>query len=514
MTTTTRLLSIALALGAPLQSLAKTPDNVSSRLMIQIPKALYKEDGYDHREALFGMPHYGGAIAQQLYYADSDLCDPNVDTTKGYPARSGKDSWPSPFILMVDRGGCTFVKKVRNAQRAGAAGVIIADNTCLCNDQDCIAKSGSPTCETAEPIMADDGSGSDISIPSFLMFKTDADAVKEEVKKGQFVQLEMKWALPNYDDRVEYSLWFTPTDVVSREFLRNFKQVAQALGDKAYFTPHLYIYDGLKSNCLGNDGSNMCSNLCTNNGRYCATDPDNDLTRGISGADVVKESLRRLCIWKQHGEQDGVGAEWWDYVTWFMDRCNNANYFMNEDCIKDAYKHSRVDGDRVDSCMKDSGGLTGDNSNAFLDLEINAQTERGVVVLPTAFVNTAALRGSLTVANIFDAICAGFMEGTAPKICNVCTKCPDVEGCARSGVCKLMPASSSGGVSGGTFAMTVLVLAGVFAGAAFWHWKKTRDDMRNEVRGILAEYMPLDEGEKEGGSPMDFARRAGTTSLI
>ena len=46
------------------------------------------------------------------------MCDPNVDTTKGYPRRekdekTGKmPSWESPYILMVNRGGCTFVKKV------------------------------------------------------------------------------------------------------------------------------------------------------------------------------------------------------------------------------------------------------------------------------------------------------------------------------------------------------------------------------------------------------------------
>jgi hypothetical protein len=82
----------------------------------QIPHSLFKENGYDHREALFGVPPYGGSIAQNVYYADSDLCDPNVDTTKGYPERYERDGkmepWPSPYILMVDRGGCTFVKKV------------------------------------------------------------------------------------------------------------------------------------------------------------------------------------------------------------------------------------------------------------------------------------------------------------------------------------------------------------------------------------------------------------------
>ena len=76
---------------------------------------------------------------------------------------------------MVDRGDCTFVAKVRNAQKFGAAGVLIADNICQCD----AANSGKCTngpgmqCEGFEPIMADDGSGADITVPSFLLFKED-----------------------------------------------------------------------------------------------------------------------------------------------------------------------------------------------------------------------------------------------------------------------------------------------------------------------------------------------------
>jgi len=452
-----------------------------------------------------------------MYYADADLCDSDVDTHKGYPSREKKNGkmepWPSPFILMVDRGGCTFVKKVRNAQRAGAAGVIIADNTCLCTDTKCIEESGLQVCETSEPIMADDGSGSDISIPSFLMFKVDADSIKNELKNDKPVQLEMAWSLPTPDDRVEYDLWTVPTDSVSRDFLTNFKDVAVALGKSAYFTPHMYIYDGVRSHCQGSDGQNMCYSLCTNNGRYCATDPDNDLEKGISGADVVKESLRRLCIWKHYGDVDGVGAIWWDYVIEFMARCNNPDYFMNEECVKDVYKHSKVDGAAIDRCMNDSGGLTSDTTNAFLELEITSQTERGVVVLPTAFVNTAAIRGALTVNNVFDAICAGFAEGTTPKICRQCQNCGDPGQCATSkGVCKT--GSMSGGVSKTTFLFSIVAIIGIFGGAYVWQNKKNKEDMRDQVRGILAEYMPLEDQDENGGSPMDFAKQGGTTSLI
>ena len=250
------------------------------------------------------------------------MCDTNDDYSRGgYPTRDNDESgsmapWKAPFIVMVDRGDCTFVKKVRNAQKLGAAGVIIADNTCLCNaGSECKTEDGS--CETKEPIMADDGSGADITIPSFLMYKQDADPIKEVLKRNTIVRMQMSWALPRPDSRVEYELWTTPKDDVSRPLQRNFREVAKALGEHAQFTPHMYVYDGLFAGCQGSDGENQCYNLCTNDGRYCATDPDDDLDSGISGADVVRESLRRLCIWKEYGK-DGIGVPWWEYVGAFI----------------------------------------------------------------------------------------------------------------------------------------------------------------------------------------------------
>jgi hypothetical protein len=85
----------------------------------KVPLSLAKDEGYDHRQALFGFPLEGGKIVANVYYANSDLCNQTVDTTKGYPARdydprtAKMKPWPSPYILMVDRGNCSFVSKVR-----------------------------------------------------------------------------------------------------------------------------------------------------------------------------------------------------------------------------------------------------------------------------------------------------------------------------------------------------------------------------------------------------------------
>lgn len=457
---------------------------------------MFAEDGYDHREALFGIPPYGGSITQNVYYADSDLCDPHVDVHGGFPERNVLDDgtmapWPSPYILMVDRGGCTFVTKVRNAQRNGAAAVIIADDTCLCSAGDSCTTEKGVECEDTEPIMADDGSGSDISVPSFLMFKQDADKVKETLKDNTMVQMQMSWALPAPDDRVEYTLWSTPTEIVSRDFERQFKHAAKALGDKAYFTPHMYIYDGIKSNCQ-NNGENECYNLCTNNGRYCATDPDNDLDAGISGADVVVESLRRICIWKTYGAENGVGEEWWDYVNEFLYTCGNEEKFSDEKCVEEVYSKSGIDGKKIGSCMSDSGGVTKDQINSILEEELLSKDKAGVVILPAIYVNGASLRGALEFPTVFNAVCSGYAAGTVPQVCRSCGLCPDQLSCTMEGSCSSLEKANAS-VSTSTFASSMLGLSVVFIIIGLIMHKRSESKVRHQVKGIIAEYMPLDE---------------------
>jgi len=479
---------------------------ITSKLQIHLPKALNKAAGYDHREALFGVPPYGGSIQQTVYYADSDLCDPNVDLHGGYPANrkvdaSGKmESWQAPFILMVDRGDCTFVKKVRNAQRAGAAGVVIADNTCLCVAGDSCKSEGDELCETREPVMADDGSGSDISIPSFLMFKQDSDPVIEALKGNKTVRMEMAWALPTPNTVVEYDLFTTPTDTVSRSIQESFKIAAEALGQQAKFSPHMYIYDGVKAGCVSEDGQNECYNLCTNNGRYCATDPDDDLDSGISGADVVKESLRRVCIWNLYGK-DGVGSPWWDYSVEFMHRCTEPAYFISDDCIKDAMGHvDQIEFGRVQACMDNAGGLEGDKTNSLLESTLAEKEASGVIIVPSFYVNNAAIRGALSFSTVFRAICAGFAQGSEPEVCQTCAYCVDEYGCvADNGKCAVQgvqPTGLAAPVPAYLFAPIMAVVVLVFTCAGLIIYRRQQNQMHAQVRGILAEYMPLDANNK------------------
>ena len=441
---------------------------------------------------MFGMPPYGGSIEQQVYYADADLCDSNTDySVGGYPTRpktKGKmEPWKAPFILMVDRGDCTFVKKTRNAQKLGAAAVIIADNTCLCAAGDTCVSTGDSFCEVNEPIMADDGSGADVTIPAFLMFKQDADPIKDTLKSDQIVRMKMSWALPRPDARVEYSLWTTPKEPISQPFQKEFRPVAEALGEHAQFTPHMYIYDGVASGCQSLEGKNMCFSLCTNEGRYCTTDPDDDLEKGISGADVIKESIRRICIWQEYG-QDGVGTPWWDYVAEFLYRCDSEEYFGNEQCVKDCMERSGIEYSKIQTCMDDSGALDEDIENSILEAELADREKDGVVIMPSVFVNNAPLRGQLTTNEVFDAICAGYMPGSEPTACKKCNGCDDVGKCVVVGHCK-----GDGSVSFVVFAGTLAGVVLCFGILGYVQYQRSQRQMRQQIRGIMAEYMPVDK---------------------
>ena len=84
-----------------------------------------------------------------------------------------------------------------------------------------------------------------MTIPSFLMFKQDADPVKDVLRQNKIVRMQMLWKLPNPDSTVKYLIWTTPTEPVSLPLQKEFWHVAKALGKKAQFTPHMYIYNGI-----------------------------------------------------------------------------------------------------------------------------------------------------------------------------------------------------------------------------------------------------------------------------
>ncbi|EFJ22768.1 hypothetical protein SELMODRAFT_175218 [Selaginella moellendorffii] len=365
---------------------------------------------YDSAIGNFGVPQYGGTMVGTVTYPkDSRMaCKPYSDSDT-FRRKSGG----LPNVVLVDRGDCYFALKVWNAQNAGAAAVLVADDR-----TEPLITMDSPEEDSAASEYVEN-----ITIPSALIEKSFADKLKRALSDNEMVNINLDWreSLPHPDDRVEYEFWTNSNDEcgpkcdAQKEFVKNYKGAAQILerGGYTLFTPHYITWYCPQAFIL----SKQCKSQCINHGRYCAPDPEQDFNRGYDGKDVVVENLRQLCVFKVATEERKPWV-WWDYVTDFQIRCPMKEMKYNEACAEDVLKALDIPVHKVRDCM---GNPNDDKDNAVLKSEQDAQVGHGsrgdVTILPTLIVNNRQYRGKLDKAAVLKAICSGFQETTEPAVC-------------------------------------------------------------------------------------------------
>ena len=150
--------------------------------------------------------------------------------------------------------------------------------SCMAGSQSCVSD------EANLPIMADDGTGGTITIPSFIVSDYDGEILRQGIREeSQYgpVFITMKYEVKQRDN-VSYSLWTSCEDHNGAIFKRNFQEAALELIERTNFRPRYFIYDGVRLGCTTDD----CGNQCILGGKYCG--PNGDLDQP-SGADVVTE---------------------------------------------------------------------------------------------------------------------------------------------------------------------------------------------------------------------------------
>lgn len=301
---------------------------------------------YDSAIGNFGVPQYGGAMLGTVIYPQENrnACKSPDAFATSYESRPGA----LPSFLLIDRGGCYFALKVWNAQNAGAAAVLVTD-------------------DKVEPLITMDSPDEDntaaeyldkITIPSALIEKSLGDSLKKALSNGEMVTINLDWreSLPHPDDRVEYEFWTNSNDECGPkcegqvDFVKNFKGVAQMLEKGGYtlFTPHYITWYCPEAFVL----SKQCKSQCINHGRYCAPDPEHDMSQGYDGKDVVIENLRQLCVFKIATENKNPWV-WWDYVTDFHIRCPMKEKKYNKECAEKVINSLGLDSKKIDECMGD-----------------------------------------------------------------------------------------------------------------------------------------------------------------
>jgi len=436
-----------------------------SALKVVLPASLKTfagQDGIRHSQALFGSPSYGGdkKITGELFYVTPDAMTGCMDFSENVPKNVDKGTH---MVFLVDRGACDFVQKMKLAQANGAVAVIIADTICQCSEMEnaqlwsststrgrtpeqkakcdelaLLAKKDGrilpfDNCERGLPYMADDGSGFDVRIPSFLIDNIDAQPLKycidtasgrlgltDTLLSGESFRcpintklvVSLEWDLPPHDNIVDWQLWSSSDS--EAVFKKAFTTTAKKLQAQTKFTPHYFIWDGVKWGC---NVADICATQCTHGGLYCNPDPDHNLFSGVSGRDVVEENLRELCVWDQAVAKNKTGL-WWDYVSAFANACHPGSVptaeKFNPSCSENAQRSVGLDPVKTNACVRDS--WKGD-INAKLDKEIALRANLKILTLPTAIVNDVLLRGGVTPLSILSSICSGYKDGFQPNIC-------------------------------------------------------------------------------------------------
>jgi coenzyme F420-reducing hydrogenase delta subunit len=305
-------------------------------------------------------------------------------------------------IVMVRRGECSFVTKAKVASQKGAHAVIIVDKE----------DSALTSHDLQNIIVADDGFGQAVSIPSILISQYDGEPLIAAAKNEDVV-VELAWDVPT-DHVVAIDLWMNSAAADTQRFLQRFTESRKTLNEVMKFTPH---YDVFSADPDLNGYSGLCYD---SSAKYCAADPDG--AGPVSGKDVLEENVRQLCIHEMtrvprsrqsgtdsHGPVVFYAEKWWNYVEQLPRRCpvdsaNEAQRFGRL-CSEKLMQEIGIDVQRVQHCVQ-----TTTESKLEHELVNKAWSPRALRV------NGWRYKGMLDADLVTRAVCSGFVS--QPGECN------------------------------------------------------------------------------------------------
>jgi hypothetical protein len=411
----------------------------------------------------FGNPPYGSSILGRVFWpgtAQEDGC--RALSPINYSSETDPSNSP---ILLLKRGGCSFVQKVRHAQDIGAAAVVVYNNK---NDN------------VDSIVMTDDGTAGNLYIPAFLISKQDGELMVKYLDDPEYtsrVSLQLSFEMNHPGTYVEYLIWMTPDHTAIRQFLYDFAPSANKFKeDETIFTPQYVLWYCLECR---RDNFTAPHQDCFSGGRFCAPDPDG--SGSMSGRDILYEDLRQLCIYEQY--KKGMMDKWWDYVYHLYSTCPNAEFSVA--CSHKAMDKAGIDVPAVDACVEQSFSSSNHATaqNSILAAQRDKFLESGIFYFPIIQINNQTFRGDLEYDEIRLAICAGFK--TRPKICY------EWDGYDFNPESK--DGSSDRGISVSTLLLILAVGVTVLVLGMFFVWRWIRSAMQKEMQREVSQYIALAE---------------------
>jgi hypothetical protein len=344
-------------------------------------------------------------------------------------------------IIMVDRGNCSFVTKVRNVQEAGGHLALIVNNN--------------PLQHIEEVFMADDGKGIDLVIPGIMITYHEGEILKNFYRKNKdnpdvlnSIRLEVDFEMENRTNVVKLDLFVSSE---SEKFYEVLNDINTHLVDlKDLIDLNVYYISTLSymnhNNHMGNLVELKDVKDCYASGRQC------HYASGkfgvFDGRVFLDEDVRQKCILKYSKEKKDIEI-YLNYMNNFYKNCVNAtNFFTNNvkssnfnaDCSSKVMLENKLPVDMISQCYFNSFNITeqikekvnkNKNLNNFDNKEIEEikiyaenillendkkkKMDNLISFLPAINVNNRNFWGSWTKDNIIEDICASFLK--KPQIC-------------------------------------------------------------------------------------------------
>ena len=306
-------------------------------------------------------------------------------------------------ILLLKRGGCSYVTKVRNAQIAKAKMVFIINN---------------------EPgninhlVMGDDGTGIDITIPSVLITQEVGEILIEyylKKKKKEKIIVDISFDGIS-SDKVVVELFFSSYEKRAYTFIENMRKYFDEFENNVIFVPQYVIF---KSPFYRSDKPSKTEN-CVSKGLYCSLPKPSSVIK--DGRAIVLENLRQKCLHKKYESNMDF---YYSYMSIFYSKCLNLNNpKFNAKCSKLVLSDMGLNETDLDGCFAESFGISdvnddkGYENDNYLLKELYKTKENYLInTLPALYINKIPLLGSITEMNLVDALCNAVR--TKPDICQV-----------------------------------------------------------------------------------------------
>ncbi|CAJ1420983.1 unnamed protein product [Effrenium voratum] len=315
--------------------------------------------------ATFGAPFYGEGVLGRLVYGPSKSNHHCTEDDYSVPAPEeyvpeGKSYKEVRLIniVLVERGDCTFVTKVKVAQAKQAHAVIIVDTE----------GSSRTSQQIRNIIVADDGYGENVHVPSVLISREDGDKLLKPLKQGTKVVVELNWDVPA-DDVVLVDLWMSSASLESQKFIKDFAPKRAVLNEYLQFVPHYHVFSMESSQ----DYKELCSDVT---GRFCAEDPD--VSGSVTGRDVLMEDVRQLCIHEltaittdKRRKSSSMpiplavrqklpffSSQWWQYASILLDECpvdgKTSDRAFGPECSARVMRQVGIDVEKVEECVAET----------------------------------------------------------------------------------------------------------------------------------------------------------------